>query len=310
MRIIFFGTPEFAIPSLGILLKSGFQVPLVVSQPDRPKGRGRILTPPPVKEFAASKGITVMQPAGVRDPFFHEQLRAYQPDAIVVVAYGKIMPPDILKIPAFGCINVHASLLPKYRGAAPIQWAIINGETATGVTTMLMDEGLDTGDILLQEGTEIGVNDMHQSLGVRLSEMGALLLIKTLNGLLDRTVLPIPQRGQASYAPALKKEDGLIVWSKTAVQVWNLIRGTWPWPGAYCYLGGERITIIHAAVSDTDFSGDPGSIVSRAGGGLEVATGKGILRILEVKPEGKKNMSSAAFIQGRHLKEGMRFETS
>lgn len=309
MRILFFGTPEFAIPSLRMLIDSGHDIPLVISQPDRAKGRGHGVAVPPVKEFAVQKGITILQPQGIRQSLFHNQLRACSPDAIVVVAYGRIIPPEILKIPAYGCINVHASLLPKYRGAAPIQWALINGEAETGITTMLMDEGLDTGDILLQERTAISEEETYYSLGIRLAEIGGRLLTKTLQGLVSGSVTPMPQTGDPSYAPPLKKEDGKIQWSKEARELRDLIRGTWPWPGAHCYLQGERITIIRATVTGDDFSGKPGTIVSLAGGDMDIAAGRGILRILELKPEGKKAMAAAAFIHGRHLREGMHFDS-
>lgn len=310
MRVIFFGTPDFAVPSLSALIESGEDVIYVVTQPDREKGRGHKLSQPVVKEFALSRGVPVMQPAGIKSPDFYEWLSGLRPDVIVAVAYGKIIPLPVLKLPATGCINVHASLLPKYRGAAPIQWAIIKGEIKTGITTMMMDEGLDTGDMLLTAETEIKDEDNALTLGKRLSETGASLLIKTLNGIKDNSIKPVPQTGEASYAPPLKKDDGRIQWSMSSREIYNLIRGTYPWPGAYCFFNKERINIIRAGVVGINGEVMPGKIEKISDDGMYVGTGKGILSILEVKPEGKKNMSAPAFINGRHLKEGMHFDPS
>ncbi len=308
MRIIFFGTPEFAVPTLRALLESGEHVVAAVTQPDRVKGRGHKLSSPPVKECALSEGIPVLQPSSVRSDDFLNALHALGPDMIVVVAYGRIIPKQILALPAKGCINVHASLLPKFRGAAPIQWAIIRGEAKTGVTTMLMDEGLDTGDILLMEETEILPEDTAATLGTRLSEMGAALLIKTISGMERGTVRPSPQTGWATYAPIIRKEDGRIVWSLSSVELHNFCRGMYPWPGALCALAGERITLIRTKVADLHASGKVGSIVKIGHDELIVATGRGTLAILELKPEGKKAMNGAAFARGRRLTEGMAFE--
>jgi len=307
MRIIFFGTPDFAVPSLRALLKAGETVVSAVTQPDRVRGRGHKLSQPPVKEYALSKGIPVLQPSTIRSSEFFNTLRALRPDMIVVVAYGRIIPSQILSLPPQGCINVHASLLPKYRGAAPIQWAIVRGETETGVTTMLMDEGLDTGDILLVEKTEIPPEDNALTLGTRLSEKGARLLIETIRGIESGTVKPTPQSGEPTYAPIIKKDDGRIDWSLSAPEIFNLVRGMCPWPGAFSDLRGERITIIKTMVIDHAAEGVPGRITI-AGNEMHVTTGRGVLSILEVKPEGKKIMTGAAFAHGRHLKEGMAFE--
>lgn len=308
MRIIFFGTPDFAVPSLNALMQSGEEILTVVSQPDRLKGRGHKLSLPPVKEFAISKGIPVIQPYEIKSPNFTQELSKLNPEIVVVIAYGKIIPLSILQIPPSGCINVHASLLPKYRGAAPIQWAIINGESKIGITTMLMDEGLDTGDILLQEETEIDDTDNAFSLRIKLAEKGASLLIKTIYGLKNNLIKPMPQSGNPSYAPPLKKEDGKINWSMQAKKIFDLIRGTYPWPGAYCYLNKERINIIKAKIIISENKSIPGRIESISSDGLYIGTGSGILSVLEVKPDGKKSMSFADFINGRHLKEGMHFE--
>jgi methionyl-tRNA formyltransferase len=301
MRIIFFGTPKFAIPSLKALLESEEEIAAVVTQTDKKAGRGRIFQPSPVKELAISSGIKILQPANINDFSFLNELTAIKPDMIIVVAYGKILPQHILKLPPFGCINVHASLLPKYRGAAPIQWAIINGEELTGVTTMLMDKGLDTGDIMLQEKTEISNEDNAETLSKKLSETGALLLIKTISGLKDDSVKPAPQEGIPSYAPPLKKEDGKIDWTKSAKEIFNLVRGLYPWPCAYCYLNKERIKIIKVkALEGTGIS----RRIERAGKEeLVIGTGKGLISIIELQPEGKRTMSAVSFLQGRKLEE-------
>jgi methionyl-tRNA formyltransferase len=308
LRIAFFGTPDFAVPSLKALLDRGNEVISVVTQPDKVKGRGRRLSQPPVKELALLNGITVMQPASVRSASFYEDLSLRKPEAIAVVAYGKIIPPQILKLPPLGCINVHASLLPQYRGAAPIQWAIINGEAKTGITTMLMDEGLDTGDILLREETEISDEDNALTLGRRLSEMGASLLVRTLDALKEGSLKPVPQAGEPSFAPPLKKNDGKIVWTIPARKVFDLIRGTYPWPGAYGHLKGERVAVLKAAVEDDERAGPPGRIEQVGPEGVRVSTGKGILSIIEVKPEGKNSMPAASFMHGRRVKEGAFFD--
>jgi len=247
MRIVFFGTPAFALPSLTALLHAGEEVVAVVTQPDKRKGRGHSYAPPPVKAHAIEKGIQVLQPIKIDDSTVHK-LSILKPEVIVVVAYGKILRAPILMLPSYGCINIHASLLPKYRGAAPIQWAIINGEKKTGITTMIMDEGLDTGDILLQEETDISDDDTAETLGKRLADLGASVLLKTLQGLAHGTVSPAPQVGVPSFAPSFKKEDGMIDWEKTARALHNFIRGMYPWPCAYCYLNKERIKIIKAKV--------------------------------------------------------------
>ena len=216
MKIIYFGTPEFAVPSLHALIESGEDVISVVTQPDKVKGRGHKLSQPPVKELAFSSGISVLQPSSIRTPEFFDEMARLAPDIIVVVAYGKIIPPSLLKLPPLGCVNVHASLLPQYRGAAPIQWALINGDEKTGITTMLMDEGMDTGDILLREEVEIYDEDNAYTLGRRLSQTGASLLMKTLKGVKDKLIRPVQQSGKATFAPPLKKENGRINWSLSA----------------------------------------------------------------------------------------------
>jgi len=307
MRIIFFGTPAFAIPSLVALLQSEEEVIAVVTQPDKKKGRGRVSSPSPVKELAIDRGIKILQPINIKDPLFLNGLSKIMPEIIVVVAYGKILPAQILRLPSHGCINVHASLLPKYRGAAPIQWAIINGEKKTGITTMLMDEGLDTGNILLQEETEISYDDNAETLGNKLAEIGASLLIRTIKGIRSGYIKPIPQKGTPGYAPPLKKEDGRLNWSKTATEIFNFVRGMYPWPCAYCYLNKERIKITR--VKMLEGSGIPRR-VEKTGEELIVGTGEGLISIIELQPEGKIPMSAKAFLQGRRLKEGAFFDES
>jgi methionyl-tRNA formyltransferase len=306
MRIVFFGTPTFAVLSLKALLQSGEEIVAVVTQADKKRGRDRIPSSPPVKEFALQSGIKVLQPTNMKDPTFLNELSVMEPEIIVVVAYGKILPLPILSLPPFGCINVHASLLPKYRGAAPIQWALINGERKTGVTTMLMNEGLDTGNILLQEETEIADEDNAETLSQRLSEIGASLLMKTIKGIKDGSLKPIPQGGTPSYAPPLKKEDGRIDWSKSATEIFNYVRGMYPWPCAYCYFNKERIKITRVKVLEG--SGMPRRVEKVSKCELIVGTGKGLLSIIELQPEGKKLMSATAFLQGRRVKEGSYFD--
>jgi methionyl-tRNA formyltransferase len=305
MRIIFFGTPSFAIPALNALLHAGEAVIAVVTQPDKKKGRDRRLSPPPVKELAAAKGLQVFQPANMKDLSFLAMLQGLKPDLVIVVAYGKILPPRILRLPAHGCINIHASLLPKYRGAAPIQWAIIKGEKKTGITTMLMDEGLDTGDILLRQETDISPDDTAATLGKKLSEAGASLLIKTIEQLKEGTLRPVPQTGAPSYAPPLKKEDGRINYSSAAEDIRNMVRGMYPWPCAYCYLNGKRIKITRVSVLEG--SGIAGRI-EKAGDELIVGTGAGLLSIIELQPEGKRAMTARDFLGGRRLAAGAFFD--
>lgn len=306
MALIFFGTPQFAVPALKALIDEKEDIALVVTQPDKVKGRGHKLSPPPVKEVALSYGIKVLQPNKITDEDFYNELRSIAPEFIVVVAYGKILPEKILSLPKFGCINVHASLLPKYRGAAPIQWALINGEKVTGITTMLMDKGLDTGDILLRSELEIKADDNSETLFKRLSELGAKTLIDTIKGMREGKIKPVPQTGKASYAPPLKKEDGKIDWNRTADELFNFVRGMYPWPSAFCYLNNERIKIIRTQKSEVRSQKEavPGRIVKASNGELIVETGEGLLLIEELQPEGKRAMPAASFLAGRKLREG------
>lgn len=306
MRIVFFGTPLFAVPSLNALLQSGEEIPAVVTQPDKKRGRGHFVSYSPVKELAIKEGLRIFQPASMKDADFLNELSLIRPELIAVVAYGRILPESIINLPAKGCVNVHASLLPEYRGAAPISWVIINGEEFTGVTTMLMDKGLDTGDILLEEKIRISDEDTTETLSRKLSELGASLLLKTIKGIKEDSIKPGPQTGEASYAPVIKKEDGLLNWSKTAIELFNFVRGMYPWPCAYCYLSKERIKIIK--VSAFDGQGKPGRIERALKDELVVGTAKGLISIIALQPEGKKVMSAEAFLHGRNIKEGTYFD--
>ncbi|MEK6672449.1 MAG: methionyl-tRNA formyltransferase [Nitrospirota bacterium] len=302
MSIVFFGTPEFAVPSLKTLLAEGEEVCLVVTQPDRVSGRGHRLSHPPVKGAALEAGLNIIQPESLRGKGIADEISSLSPEFIVVVAYGKVLPPSVLTIPLKGCINVHASLLPRYRGAAPIQWSIINGDEMTGVTTMLMDEGLDTGSILLQQETVIKDDDTSETLGKRLSTTGASLLIKTIKGIRDGSVRPQPQAGESSYAPIIKKKDGMIDWSKSAMDIFNFVRGMQPWPGAYCYINSELVKLIKT--EHTEGRGMPGVIAKTGSEGMIIGTGKDLLSVIELQPSGKKPMPAAAFIQGRRITAG------
>src|SRR5574341_1139986 len=280
MRIVFMGTPEFAVPSLEALLKSGNPVVGVVTQPDRPKGRGQALPASPIKQVALREGLPLLQPAKMKDPAFLDALRAWQPELIAVTAFGRILPPVILSIPPRGCLNVHGSLLPKYRGAGPIQWAIINGEQETGITTMLMDEGMDTGPMLLRERVPILPEDTAGTLSVKLAEVGGRLLVETIRRLQEGTLSPqLQDHSKATLAPLLHKEDGLITWTAGARGIANRIRGLSPWPGAYTYAGPERWIVLKASVEEGGapaVGGDPGTVVEVRKAALLVATGQGV----------------------------------
>ncbi|MCL4490506.1 MAG: methionyl-tRNA formyltransferase [Nitrospirae bacterium] len=301
MSLIFFGTPRFAVPSLQALIDAQEDVVLAVTRPDKVKGRGHVLSSPPVKDLALSKGVRVAQPSRIRNEKFYNELRSIRPEFIIVAAYGKILPEEVLEIPERGCVNVHASLLPKYRGAAPIQWALINGERVTGVTIMLMDKGMDTGDMLLQAAVEIKEEDNSETLSVRLSELGAKSLIETMKGMRTGEIKPVPQRGEASAAPPLKKGDGRIDWNKSAGEIFNFVRGMYPWPSAFSYLDSEMIKVIK--VRPVEGEGVPGRIERASGGELVVGAHKGLVMIEELQPEGKRIMPAKAFLSGRRLVE-------
>jgi methionyl-tRNA formyltransferase len=306
MSLVFFGSPEFAVPSLKSLLDAGEQIAAVVTQTDKPAGRSGEPAPPPVKKFALEHGLKVLQPTSMKDEVFLGELEAMKPEFIVVVAYGKILSQRVLDSPSIAPVNLHASLLPRYRGASPMAWAVIDGETETGLTTMLITMGLDEGDILLQEKHEILPDDTTESLANRMSESGGPLLVKTLRGLRDGTIKPVPQEGESNYVPMLKKEDGRIDWSRPARELCNFVRGMHPWPGAFTYLDGTRIKLIRARC--VPGHGEPGTIVKVARDFFEVGTGDGLLEVLELQPEGKRAMFARAFMMGRRLTEGTKFE--
>ncbi|QWV94071.1 methionyl-tRNA formyltransferase [Geomonas oryzisoli] len=303
LRIIFMGTPEFACPTLRTLIERGENVVAVVTQPDRPKGRGQQTLPPPVKVVAESHGIPVLQPVKVRLPESIDQIRALEPDLIVVIAFGQILPKALLDIPTHGCINVHASLLPRYRGAAPLNWCIINGETETGVTTMMMDVGLDTGDMLLKSATPIDPDEDTQSLHDRMSQLGAELLAQTLDRLVAGELVPEKQDDALTcYAPIMKKEDGLIDWTRSAQDIKNQVRGMTPWPGAFSFLDDKLLKVYK--VQTAAGTGNPGEVVAAGRDGIEVACGEGSLVIRELQLEGKKRMAAGDFLAGYKVPAG------
>lgn len=307
-KLVFMGTPLFAVPSLSALITAGYEVSAVVTRQDRPRGRGLVVVESPVKEAALKRNIAVLEPLSMRDEAFREALLSIDPDIIAVVAYGKILPPSILDLPRKGCVNLHASLLPKYRGAAPINWAIINGEKTTGATTMLMDKGMDTGPILLKEETLIGEDETAEVLGRRLSEMGSRLLAETVKRVLEGSVTPVPQdERDASYAPILKKGDGRIDWKKDARLVNCLMRGVVPWPGAHTGWRDALLKIHSVLAIDADAGEAPGTITGLSRDGIEVACGKGTLIITGLQPENRKKMTAAEFIQGYRISKGERF---
>ena len=311
MRIVFMGTPEFAVPSLEALLKSDTPIVGIVTQPDRPKGRGQRLFPSPVKVVAQREGIPLLQPMKMKDPSFMTELSAWKPDVIVVAAFGRILPPTILSLPPGGCINVHGSLLPKYRGAGPLQWALINGEAETGITTMQMDEGMDTGAMLLQEAITIGSEDTAGTLSPRLADLGGRLLVETLTRLKAGTLTPRAQdHDKATLAPLLKKEDGIINWTMPATSIANRIRGLTPWPGAYTFSKMNRWTISQASVLDEATTLDPGQITALAKDAIHVATGVGVLAIRELQPANGRRMPAAQYLAGHPLQIGMQLTQS
>lgn len=305
MKIVFMGTPDFAVPCLEALIKSGYDVCGVFTQPDKPKGRGYALAPPPVKVTALENNIPVYQPTTLKDGEALTILNELSPDCIVVVAYGKILPKDILDLPRYGCINVHASLLPKYRGAAPIQWSVINGETETGVTTMYMDVGLDTGDMIMKKSCEIGENETAGQLHDKLSSLGAQLIVDTLKALENSSATREKQDdSQSCYSPMLDKSLCRIDWNQSAQQVHNKVRGLSPWPVAVASINGKKVK-IHQTVKCAD-SGTPGEIISLSP--LTVACGCGSVIINELQLEGKKRMDSGSFLNGHKLSIGDKFE--
>lgn len=309
MRIVFMGTPDFAVPSLEALLTSGHEVVGVVTQPDRPKGRGQEVVFSPVKVVCRREGIPVLQPLKMKDPAFLDALRQWQPDVIAVTAYGRILPPAILTMPPRGCINVHGSLLPKYRGAAPVQWAIIRGERDTGITTMFMAEGMDTGDMLLQEKVQILPEDTAGTLAPRLAEVGGRLLVETLRRLEAGTLTPQPQDdAQATMAPLLKKEDGEVDWTLPAAEIANRVRGLSPWPGAYTYVNGERWVLCRVAVGQEVSGAPPGTVMKVTKDRVEVGTGAGTIQLLDIQPSNSRRMTMAQYLAGHQLDQGLKLQ--
>ncbi|WP_456385682.1 methionyl-tRNA formyltransferase [Desulfolithobacter sp.] len=308
LRILFMGTPDFAVPALEALIEGPDDVVGVVCQPDKPRGRGKKTSPPPVKTVALQHGLPVLQPSSIRTGEFLDQVRKINPDLIVVAAYGKILPGRLLNLPPMGTINVHGSLLPKYRGAAPIQWAVINGETETGVTIMQMDEGMDTGDILLPARIAITDEDTTGTMFQKLARLGGETLLKAIAGLKDKTIKPVRQDdSQATEAPMLKKEMGHLDWSRPARELHCLIRGLDPWPSAYSFLDGRRYRFYRPVLVEGTVSEPPGTLCRADKDGLLVATGANYLLIREIQPEGRKRMSIQALLCGTHLPVGSRF---
>ena len=305
MRIVFMGTPDFAVPCLQRLLEDGHEVPAVFTQPDKPVGRHAVLTPPPVKQLALSHGIPVYQPTKMRDGTVAALLRELAPDCLVVVAYGRILPQEILDVPPRGCVNIHGSVLPRYRGAAPIQWSVIRGETVTGVTSMFMDAGMDTGDIIDTLTTPIGENETAGELFERLAPLGARLLSTTLAAIADGTVTRRPQNdAEATMAPMLEKAMGRLDLTRPAQELHNQVRGMNPWPGAFCTAGGKTLKIHETRVAAG--SGAPGTLL--CADPVTVACGEGALQLVTVQPEGKPRMAAEAWLRGARLPQGARLE--
>lgn len=305
MKIVFMGTPEFALPTLKKLVASEHEILAVVTQPDRPKGRGREVAASPVKRFALEAGIDVLQPEKCRSPEFVDILAGLAPDLVIVVAFGQILSAEVLSVPRLFCMNLHSSILPRYRGAAPINRAIINGDKETGITTMKMDTGLDTGDILLIRRVPIAEADTAETLHDRLAETGAELVLETLEAVEAGTLKPVPQDdAQATLAPKLRKEEGLIDWTRQATDIRNLVRGLFPWPGAFTFHHSRRLMLCHAEVAPGEPGDRPGQVARVSERGIEVGTGAGRLVITELKPEGKKKMTAGSFLAGNKVVPG------
>ena len=301
LKIVFMGTPDFAVPCLKTL-NENYEVIAVITQPDRPKGRGQKLTPSPIKEYALEHNLTVLQPEKIKTSETEEQLKKLAPDLIVVVAFGQILSKAILDIPQLGCINVHASLLPKYRGAAPIHWSIINGETKSGITTMYMDVGLDTGDMILKEEVSISAKMNTGELHDTLMNIGAKTLLQTIKQIAEGSVVRNKQNDvEASYAPLLTKELERINWLLPAQEIYNLVRGLNPWPVAFSIFKGKKLKIWQTKVIDNVTIGEIGTVLSLTETGFTVQTGKGILEILELQPESKRKMTAKDFVCGNQI---------
>ena len=305
MRIIFMGTPDFSVGTLEALVEAGHEVCLVVTQPDKPKGRGKEMQYTPVKEAALKHGIEVYQPRRIREAECVEKLRQYNADIMVVIAFGQIIPKEILEMVPYGCVNVHASLLPKYRGAAPIQWSIIDGEVVTGVTTMQMDEGLDTGDMLLKTEVPITEEETGESLHDKLAKAGAALCVETLAKLQEGSIIPEKQgESPTAYAKMLDKKLGNIDWTKSAVEIERLVRGLNSWPSAYTYWNKKVVKIWKASVTDENSNEQVGTVVKVEKDGFYVQTGNGLLKVLELQIPGKKRMDAGAFLRGYTIEPG------
>lgn len=307
MKVIFMGTPDFSVGTLKEIIKAGHEVVLVVTQPDKPKGRGTKMQYTPVKEVALEEGIPVFQPKKIRAEESIAELRKYEADIMVVVAFGQIIPKEILEMIPYGCVNVHASLLPKYRGAAPIQWAVIDGEEISGVTTMQMDEGLDTGDMLLKTEIVLDPKETGESLHDKLAEAGAKLCVETMKGLEEHTITPEKQgESPTAYAKMLTKDLGNIDWTQSAVAIERLIRGLNSWPSAYTLWEGKVMKIWSAEVCENEMvsSAMPGTITKVEKDGFYVQTGEGSLKITQLQIPGKKRMDADAFLRGYEIKEG------
>ena len=306
MKVIYMGTPDFSVGALEAIIKAGHEVVLVVTQPDNPKGRGKATQASPVKECALSHGIEVFQPTKIRESENVEYLRKFGADIFVVAAFGQILPKSILDMPKYGCVNIHASLLPKYRGAAPIQWAVINGDEVTGVTTMLMNEGIDTGDMIAKKQVRLAEDETGGSLFDRLADTGAELIVETMKMLEEGTAEFTPQNSEeATHTSMISKELGSIEWSKPAAEIERLIRGLNPWPSAYTRLKGKTFKIWKAQVVEVSSSDKPGTIIKIGKDELLVQTGEGALSLIEVQLEGKKRMDVASFLRGCQIEEGI-----
>ena len=308
MRVIFMGTPDFSVGTLEAIIEAGHEVALVVTQPDKPKGRGKTMQYTPVKECALSHGIEVFQPVKIRETANIEYLRKFNADIIIVVAFGQILSKSILDMPRYGCINVHASLLPKYRGAAPIQWAVINGDKESGVTIMRMDEGVDTGDMINKVIVPLNEKETGGSLFDRLSESGAKLLVETLPMLEDGSAVfeKQPEESTTPYAAMISKKMGELDWAKSATELERLIRGLNPWPSAFSHLNGKTLKIWEASVEEENGEKKaPGTVLQADAKGFRIQTGEGILKIDTLQMEGKKRMDAQAFLRGYTVEEGM-----
>ncbi|HBM46626.1 MAG TPA: methionyl-tRNA formyltransferase [Lachnoclostridium sp.] len=312
MRIVFMGTPDFSVPTLEALVASEHEVVGVVTQPDKPKGRGKEIHMSPVKECALQHNIPVYQPVRARDEAFVDEMRALNPDVMVVIAFGQILPKSLLELPKYGCVNIHASLLPKYRGAAPIQWAVINGDEETGITTMMMDVEMDTGDMLEKTVVKLDPEETGGSLFDRLSLLGGDLILSTLSKLEKGEITPVPQdHEKATYVKKISKSMGDIDWTMDAVSIERLVRGLNPWPSAFTRWNGKMLKIWEAKVlPDPDVKLPCGSVISASDEGLKIQTGAGVLCVTSLQLEGKKRMDTAAFLRGYQVAAGSMMERS